>query len=338
MASPSTHLTDEEEILSAESVVAGADFSALLHEQGEVISLPDVVDGGEAESTSETTIILGASNSSSRRRAPSMFVDVEAQRDIRKKMLQIQQNTDIGDKQKAKLMQVSLSLIVSTRVDLLKTLMTHSFLSSNARLTLTTTRGVGEPLSISDYAKTYHNVDTGTLGCEHYQRGNKLQCSSCNAWSTCRFCHDEDADHMLIRHETRNMLCMYCQEVQPAAQNCQRCNRRMARYFCGKCKLWDDDSTKSIYHCNSCGICRVGHGLGKDYFHCDVRVSITKTQLIGRLATFVWQWSFRTRTNASSILLSVIVLFAMNICFPVLRRLSSCPADILFIKNVTTST
>ena len=37
-----------------------------------------------------------------------------------------------------------------------------------------------------------------------------------------------------------------------------------------KCKLWDDDPHKSIYHCNDCGICRIGKGLGKDFFHCKV--------------------------------------------------------------------
>ena len=39
----------------------------------------------------------------------------------------------------------------------------------------------------------------------------------------------------------------------------------MAQYYCDRCKLWDDDSTP-IYHCYECGICRVGHGLGKDFF------------------------------------------------------------------------
>jgi hypothetical protein len=38
----------------------------------------------------------------------------------------------------------------------------------------------------------------------------------------------------------------------------------------GQCKLWDDDPEKSIYHCNDCGICRIGQGLGKDFFHCKV--------------------------------------------------------------------
>lgn len=64
------------------------------------------------------------------------------------------------------------------------------------------------------------------------------------------------------------MLCMFCNTRQPAAQNCANpdCAKRMALYYCGKCKLWDDDPNKHIYHCVDCGICRIGHGLGKDFF------------------------------------------------------------------------
>ncbi|KAH8150507.1 uncharacterized protein LAJ45_05202 [Morchella importuna] len=106
------------------------------------------------------------------------------------------------------------------------------------------------------------------LGCPHYRRGVKLQCSTCEKWHTCRFCHDEKEDHVLIRKETKNMLCMHCGTAQPVGQDCKNCGIRSARYYCDKCKLWDNDPRKSIYHCNDCGICRIGEGLGKDFFHC----------------------------------------------------------------------
>lgn len=111
---------------------------------------------------------------------------------------------------------------------------------------------------------------TIALGCEHYKRNIKLQCSACNRWYTCRFCHDAVEDHMLNRRETKNMLCMLCGCAQPASEECALCSVRGAWYYCDVCKLWDDDSEKSIYHCNDCGICRVGKGLGKDFFHCKV--------------------------------------------------------------------
>lgn len=109
---------------------------------------------------------------------------------------------------------------------------------------------------------------SGELGCPHYRRGVKLQCSTCERWHTCRFCHDEKEDHVLIRRETKNMLCMHCGTAQPVGHDCKNCGIRSARYYCDKCKLWDNDPRKRIYHCNDCGICRIGEGLGKDFFHC----------------------------------------------------------------------
>ncbi|KAI9798704.1 MAG: hypothetical protein M1825_005031 [Sarcosagium campestre] len=111
-------------------------------------------------------------------------------------------------------------------------------------------------------------TDLPSLGCAHYKRNVKLQCSACHKWYTCRFCHDEVEDHSLNRRETKNMLCMLCGCAQPAGENCMDCEERTAWYYCDICKLWDDDSEKSIYHCNDCGICRIGRGLGKDFYHC----------------------------------------------------------------------
>lgn len=113
-------------------------------------------------------------------------------------------------------------------------------------------------------------IDEVILGCPHYQRNVKLQCYTCKKWYTCRFCHDEAEDHHLIRRDTKNMLCMLCGHAQPAAQVCRACGEQTAQYYCGICKLWDNDGKKSIYHCNDCGICRIGQGLGKDFFHCKV--------------------------------------------------------------------
>lgn len=109
-----------------------------------------------------------------------------------------------------------------------------------------------------------------SLGCKHYKRNVKLQCSTCDRWYTCRLCHDEAEDHILIRKDTKNMLCMICSCAQRAGEFCVGCGERTAWYYCDVCKLWDNDSNKSIYHCNDCGICRKGRGLGKDFFHCKV--------------------------------------------------------------------
>lgn len=110
------------------------------------------------------------------------------------------------------------------------------------------------------------------LGCQHYKRNVKLQCFACKRWYPCRFCHDAAESHSLDRKKTENMLCMLCASPQPAAESCRKCGNLAAWYYCSVCKLWDDDNEKSIYHCNDCGICRIGQGLGKDFFHCKVLI------------------------------------------------------------------
>jgi uncharacterized CHY-type Zn-finger protein len=131
---------------------------------------------------------------------------------------------------------------------------------------------------------THHNTDnTGededfdtaedgsSMGCQHYKRNVKVQCHQCRRWYTCRHCHDAVEDHNLNRRKTENMLCMTCGIPQAASQSCENCGMRAAWYYCDICKLWDDNSSKKIYHCLDCGICRMGEGLGKDYIHCKVR-------------------------------------------------------------------
>ena len=110
------------------------------------------------------------------------------------------------------------------------------------------------------------------LGCMHYLRNVKIQCFDCNRWFPCRHCHDQASDlpfpHALRRKMTRNMLCQLCRTPQPAAEVCANCLEWTAYYYCAICKLWDNDNNKRIYHCDDCGICRLGEGLGKDFVHC----------------------------------------------------------------------
>lgn len=100
-------------------------------------------------------------------------------------------------------------------------------------------------LSEKDKSKTFHDEQHGILGCQHYRRGAKMQCSTCDQWYTCRYCHDEDQDHKLIRYvpvisgvmrrtDTRNMICMHCSTAQKAGQYCVNCHTRLAKYYCDK--------------------------------------------------------------------------------------------------------
>ena len=61
---------------------------------------------------------------------------------------------------------------------------------------------------------------------------------------------------------------MVCGEVQSLTQDCRKCGVTLGRYFCKICALYEDSPSKSINHCQYCNVCRVGSGLGIDYYHC----------------------------------------------------------------------
>jgi hypothetical protein len=125
-------------------------------------------------------------------------------------------------------------------------------------------------LSREDRTPTYYSIEDDILGCEHYQRNCKVECPKCHRWYTCRFCHDKaNHSHKLERIKTKYILCMFCFTPQHPQQYCIECNKELSKYYCSKCTLYDNDPMKNIYHCDKCGICRLGLGLNQDYFHCD---------------------------------------------------------------------
>ncbi|KAK7265753.1 hypothetical protein RJT34_33376 [Clitoria ternatea] len=105
-------------------------------------------------------------------------------------------------------------------------------------------------------------------GCKHYKRNCKLFAPCCNQLYTCIHCHNEESDHSIDRKSITKMMCMKCLMIQPISATCSMdlCNLSMAKYYCKICKLFDDE--REIYHCPYCNLCRVGKGLGVDYFHC----------------------------------------------------------------------
>jgi RING finger/CHY zinc finger protein 1 len=114
------------------------------------------------------------------------------------------------------------------------------------------------------------------FGCVHYARGCKLRAPCCGELFSCRFCHDlakseaeaDDAKkHVMDRHKVETVVCLRCDEEQPAAAECAACGARFGAYFCGVCHLYDDDLSKQQFHCDQCGICRVGGRA--NFFHCD---------------------------------------------------------------------
>ncbi|CAO3637638.1 unnamed protein product [Cunninghamella echinulata] len=167
---------------------------------------------------------------------------------LRKRILDIQHDDSLCSKEKARRIQHIMSRPISAP-------------SSPDRVP-------HELTSLKEYERSYHDKEKNILGCSHYRRNVKLQANCCNKIYPCRLCHDSNNDHLIIRHETKNMVCMECMTLQPTSQWCNTCGTQASKYYCDKCKLWDDDPNKSIYHCDDCGICRQGKGLGIDFFHC----------------------------------------------------------------------
>ncbi|CAZ79240.1 unnamed protein product [Tuber melanosporum] len=229
---------------------------------------------GPAVSTAQQSALGPESNTAK----PFVLPEDDGQRELRRKLVEIS-NMEISERERARRMH----LLMTEKYNALRRATDAVNSGSTLPNSAPTTDASGHilllednpyKLSPADLARTFYTgseaAESGVLelGCSHYRRGVKLQCSTCEKWYTCRFCHDEDQDHSLIRRETKNMLCMHCDRAQSAQQDCRHCGVRSSRYYCDKCKLWDDDPDKSIYHCNDCGICRIGKGLGKDFFHC----------------------------------------------------------------------
>ncbi|CAL9023865.1 unnamed protein product [Prunus brigantina] len=123
---------------------------------------------------------------------------------------------------------------------------------------------------------TESRQDFGKLdyGCDHYRRRCKIRAPCCDQIFPCRHCHNEAASslsnpkdcHELVRQDVKQVVCSVCNTEQQVAQLCSNCGVNMGEYYCDICKFYDDDISKQQFHCNECGICRVG---GRDkFFHC----------------------------------------------------------------------
>ncbi|KAJ1285147.1 hypothetical protein BS78_03G257900 [Paspalum vaginatum] len=123
----------------------------------------------------------------------------------------------------------------------------------------------------------YEKFEKGIMqyGCPHYRRRCRIRAPCCNEIFDCRHCHNETKNsikidtmkrHELPRHEVQQVICSLCGTEQEVRQVCINCGVCMGKYFCGLCKLFDDDVSKQQYHCNGCGICRIGGR--ENFFHC----------------------------------------------------------------------
>ncbi|CAG8483777.1 5525_t:CDS:2, partial [Ambispora leptoticha] len=133
-------------------------------------------------------------------------IDQEAQNKLRKAIFAIRNDPNISNDEKASKIQ---ELMSSNWRESSKSQRSQPS-SSSVTILLANSEPTPEELK-----PTYYDEPKKVYGCEHYQRGAKLQANCCGRWFTCRHCHDSVSDHQMVR------------------------------------------------------LCRVGAGLGKDFFHCD---------------------------------------------------------------------
>ncbi|KAL7090978.1 hypothetical protein ACP275_12G076700 [Erythranthe tilingii] len=150
---------------------------------------------------------------------------------------------------------------------LIQNLMTSRWIASQQKISQSDEVDDGKDLL--GHSPSFRDADKQIFGCEHYKRNCKLRAACCGKLVACRFCHDEVSDHSMDRKATSEMMCMNCLQVQPVGPVCitPSCNGlSMAKYYCSSCRFFDDE--REVYHCPFCNLCRVGKGLGIDFFHC----------------------------------------------------------------------
>lgn len=69
------------------------------------------------------------------------------------------------------------------------------------------------------------------------------------------------------RFAVKRVRCLKCKHEQDVSNTCEQCGLKFGEYFCGICNLYDYDTSKKQFHCEGCGICRVGGR--ENFFHCN---------------------------------------------------------------------
>ncbi|PON78657.1 43kDa postsynaptic protein [Parasponia andersonii] len=152
---------------------------------------------------------------------------------------------------------------------LIQNLMTSRWIASQQKSPLATAADSSNDEDLHGCSPSFRDLEKRVFGCEHYKRNCKLRAACCGKLYTCRFCHDKVSDHSMDRKSTVEMMCMQCLQIQPVGPVCKTpsCQElSMAKYYCSICKFFDDE--RAVYHCPFCNLCRVGKGLGTDFFHC----------------------------------------------------------------------
>ena len=128
-------------------------------------------------------------------------------------------------------------------------------------------RTIKNPFNTSD------SSISGTMSrdtCVHYDRRCQLFFPCCETFYPCHMCHNADGmcDYHCIGSDTcTKVKCNTCSSemtIDEKSKVCNKCNSKMADYFCSVCKLYASDANMP-FHCKECGVCRK---FENDAFHC----------------------------------------------------------------------
>lgn len=100
--------------------------------------------------------------------------------------------------------------------------------------------------------------------CSHYDKKcSQFEFDCCSVIDPCKRCHLERNDCSISR--VIKITCSICNHKQVPSPRCSNCLISFSKNYCSICHLWTN--VDEIYHCNECGICRIGSR--DETFHCN---------------------------------------------------------------------
>ena len=135
---------------------------------------------------------------------------------------------------------------------------------------------IQENISLNESNEQQNMTVQFGYGCKHYLRRCSIFAECCQEFFTCHRCHDDIKNdpsvvsmenHEIDRNKIVKIKCLNCDKEQNLHQYCENCNTCFGFYFCEIC-VTVDDIDKDYFHCEKCGICRIGRGV--KFVHCDI--------------------------------------------------------------------